>query len=537
MYQQSSESERINSESSQHAIPVRRRRISLGSQAVPADQWKHMHRVTIVHDACTFWWMIGVVVFVVAQNLIEQGNIHELRRAAAAVGSVPAFIFILVALGVLLVTILAVLLGIVTWKHTTYALARSGVHLRSGVFFKRHTQIAWERIQSVEIQQSLFARIVGFGTVKVESAGQEKDCQLGLLSMREAAQLRRSILQYVNAARSAHASQLPEEMIEPQGAAEELVLDVDDLERDGLVYVLPTRRYLLSRLLSTTMMFTLLYCVAVIVSTLVAAFVFDAGIKALPGLGTLAVAAGMVWAVFTGALHDFGTKIYISPLGIRRRAGATKIYTVNYPPERIHAIQIRRPWLCRLCGWWEMRILKAGIAGAADQEELSQVFIPVATREEILRVLWILMPGLGTDHDADILAEAMDGTGTHTWFIGSPRSARWASPLGWKGNGVYVAPKALITRSGRFSRTVAFVPHDHIQSLHMKQGPLARWCGLAHLHADCVPGVISVAARELDVQVCQKIFYQENDTARHARHVGVSESLAQWKERNGLNDE
>ena len=105
----------------------------------------------------------------------------------------------------------------------------------------------------------------------------------------------------------------------------------------------------------------------------------------------------------------------------------------------------------------------------------------------------------------------------------SPAAARWLDALGWRRRAAVLTPRALLSRSGRWTRVVEIVPLERTQSLGVAQGPVQRRLGLATVRV-WVSGAKAVV-RDLDEDVAVDLY------AREARHAAVSRRLAdrdQW---------
>lgn len=562
-------------------------KVQLGEDSVPQEQWHHFHKITPLTRAGALWAFLLIALYNLLSDVLQGGASRDVLYFFSFLQNKEPSSWLgiaLVSLGALiLVTILVVVFAFITWQKETYALVESGIHFRRGIFMKTHIHMRWDRVQSVEIQQKLFGRIFGFGTVKIESAGNDEDLELGLLRMRDAAALRHEVLAVIDRVRSGYSpfpfaqaeyacaeyealnnndtrSVLGVESVDVPvpdrqalkgndapntqhtqklglaAADESLVLDVDDLERDQLIYQLDTKRMVLARICSVHFISVLaVFIVLFSGSILMLVFAEEPSGESIPFLGSILVVAGAIWSFIKSIFADCGTRLYISKNGLRKRAGLTKLTTSTYPPQRIHAISIRRPLLWRKFDWWELRVSRAGFAGSSDIESLARPFVPVATREELLHILWALIPGFGTDNDAALLDEAFDGCGESEWFIGAPRAARYLNPIAWRAHGVALTERAFIVRSGRWRRKVYFAIQDHTQSLELSEGPIQRRLGLANVQAHLVPGVpILVGVKNFSRSTAQSVFYQENELAREARSVGVSETLSEWKVRMGL---
>lgn len=79
----------------------------------------------------------------------------------------------------------------------------------------------------------------------------------------------------------------------------------------------------------------------------------------------------------------------------------------------------------------------------------------------------------------------------------SPARAVWVSPVDWRRQTVRITPRALVVTAGRFRRRRAVVPWARIQGYTLKQGPVSKALGLASVRIDLVSGPVSVIAADL----------------------------------------
>ena len=53
-----------------------------------------------------------------------------------------------------------------------YEFTHDGIKIEHGIIWKKYTSIPYERVQNVDINRGIIARIFGFSTVEIETAGQ-----------------------------------------------------------------------------------------------------------------------------------------------------------------------------------------------------------------------------------------------------------------------------------------------------------------------------------------------------------------------------
>ncbi|MET7395063.1 PH domain-containing protein [Dactylosporangium sp. NPDC005572] len=104
--------------------------------------------------------------------------------AAAAVAAVAIFTS-LAGIGILIIAAVALVLVIVVtvwpwikWRTTHYVFTNERVIMRSGVFSRSGRDIPLGRVNDVSFSHTLFERMLGCGTLTIESAGERGQVQL-----------------------------------------------------------------------------------------------------------------------------------------------------------------------------------------------------------------------------------------------------------------------------------------------------------------------------------------------------------------------
>ena len=234
----------------------------------------------------------------------------------------------------------------------------------------------------------------------------------------------------------------------------------------------------------------------------------------------------------------WGFRACATPAGIRLRYGLTDAVSVTLPPGRVHAVELSRNILWRSRDWWGVRVMLAGREGEGGDDVRSQAsrLLPVGTRTDALRALWLVVPDLGVDCPDRLLASALDGRGSPTgtpepgWTACAPRRSRWLAPLGWRCQAVALTSTCVIIRRGRWRRRVTVVPYPRIQSLRLRQGPVARRLGLAGVLLNIVDAtsLMGCLVRRMDQADAARTGEM---VARRALERREQEHLDRWLER------
>ncbi len=116
----------------------------------------HPHWLTLARPVLVLLLVVGGTSFGAA--LVPAGPSQGTARAAVAGLA-------------LLVLVLAVLRPVLRWRTTHHVLTTHRVLLREGVLTRRGRDIALSRIADVSYRQTLGQRLVGSGTLTIETAG------------------------------------------------------------------------------------------------------------------------------------------------------------------------------------------------------------------------------------------------------------------------------------------------------------------------------------------------------------------------------
>lgn len=428
---------------------------------------------------------------------------------------------ILAVLGGLIGVILLIVLGAwISWRFATYRITGEAVETRSGVLFRTHRRAPLERIQSVNLQRSLLARLLGLTKIQVLTAGQGGKVELAYLGYGDAKTVREQILMRASAKRGDE----PDEVLEgPQPTlgvdgqlhapaadrASAHVQDILDADVDpaavsaSAMIKVPVGRLILSILLSWDTFILLGLTIAAILG----AIFFQWGFA----FAIIPIAIAGVSVTFSQFNKGFNFTLSRGRDAIRTGSGLTSTVTETVPFGRVHAVEARQPLLWRPFGWWRARITTAGHSVAqAGQNSTQNVVLPVGSEADVLRVLETLLPGIG-DEEQEI-AELREGlTGTGADFIGAGRHSTAVLLWGRRRAGVRIADAAeptatLQVRRGVLTRSLSVMPIVRAQSVQLTRPLMHRFLGLATVQAHTVLGPVRMEMRGLDLDRARSFF-------------------------------
>jgi len=485
---------------------------AVAAERVDAAAWRRMHPVT---PAIKAWKVFVAVLVVVGYQLLDQ--LSELTKVD------HLWLILLGALA--LVALVGLAYSALAWRATRFAVTDDAVHLHSGVVFRQERQARLDRLQAVDVVQPLLARLVGLSELKLEVAGGSGSAvSLAFLKEADAESLRTELLAL------AAGLQRPKAPVPAAGEAGEAAgVQPDEVPAspqpagrfedapEQPVYELPMPRLLVATLRSGGMVGLAVLAVGAVTASLIAR---DVG-AAFVLVPALVGSAGFIW---TRINQGASFRAAISPDGIRLRHGLTESRAQTVPPGRVQAIRLSQGLWWRGPDWWRIEINVAGYGGG-DEQARETVLHPVATLDEVMAAVWLVLPDLGVADPRATLDAALHGRDDDGGFTSSPRSARWVDPIGWRRNGVLVTERALLTRSGRLLKELEIVPHERTQSLGLTQGPLQRKLGLASFVVHSTPGPVKPTVAHLDGKVAAALLDEQAARARVAR---ASDGPERW---------
>lgn len=300
--------------------------------------------------------------------------------------------------------VLTILYGVVAlpaivlqyWRFS-YRIGPKQIVIQKGVLNRQNRSIPIERVQNIQIEQNLFARLFAIAKVKIETAGSSgTEGKLEYVGLDQAHKLRQAVRSFQH--RSAETD------AEAPG---------EEAEADAL-FEMSLQRVLLSG----AFRFSLLY-LAIIFSVLqffdpeaiADQFMLSRGrleqissaVLSHPGLAVLAT---VVLAVFFGwisgiAIHVaryYGFQLWLEGDKLRTRHGLFTVTEGTIPLDKVQTLILRTNPFMRAVGWYELKVQTIGLDV---DEQGHRVIAPFAQLEPILELAHRVRPlDIPTDFDS-----------------------------------------------------------------------------------------------------------------------------------------
>jgi putative membrane protein len=429
------------------------------------------------------------------------------------------------AVAAVAVVIVAVIVGFwLSWRMHTFRVTDEALEVRSGILFRSHRSARLDRIQGINVNRPVFARLFGTAKLEVSVAGQSANVPLSYLGSALADGLRADLLRLASGARAAKAADAAGpgvgEGAGPGGETERphvsrvigqrvdefLAPELDpSLAPPESVVHLPLGRVIASTLLGGSTMWIIVLVVMIAVGVSTGQFwVLFSFIPAAIGL------VSYIWSRITKSLRY---SIAGTPDGVRIGHGLLSTGNQTIPPGRIHAIEANQWLLWRPFGWWSIRINVAGQSVTASNDAAQRTLVlPVGTAADVHRVLALLLPDAVAEVDP-LVDHGLVGRDGADGYAPAPRRAAWLRPFSWRRIGWALAGGVALIRRGWLLRSLTFVPLARMQSVAVSVGPLQRMLRLASVRIHTVTGPVTAVAPSLDRAEASDLFERLADQA------------------------
>ena len=426
------------------------------------------------------------------------------------------------------------------WRRFTYQINEEDIRVEHGILSRSARSVPFERIQDVSLEQALLPRLFGLVAVKFETgSGAGDDIALAYLSEAEGERLRDVVRDRRDGAAVAT---VPAGIDGVPNAAEDPAPTFTAHAPGEVLFAMgPARLFKFGVFEFSLAIFAVLGGLFQYADTFWSLEVWDevAGnwldaqlgtisglgimaqvIGALAGLATLAV-IGSVTGVLRTFTREWGFTLERTAKGFRRRRGLFTRTDVVMPAHRVQALQVATGMVRRRFGWHGLKFVSL----AQDSGGASHDVAPFAQMEELAPI--VCSAGFALPDDAVDWRRSSDASrnfsiamagaipllmaiGVIVIAIVTPSESFakgwWVSIFPLAAAGLLMFRQAFLWRHDRnaiddnqlYSRTGWLAPATTIanrvklQSVEIKQGPIARRLGYATLHCGLAGGRFSI---------------------------------------------
>ena len=169
-------------------------------------EWHRMHKATpLLRGGIAIVAVVGVIVANLRERIVSFVIGTPDYPSGDPVDVIIRHNFVWPAIGIAaLVIALCVGVFALSWRVQTFRVTEQAVELRSGILRRQERKARLDRIQGVNIQRPVFARIFGAAKLEIVVAGNDANLNLAYLSSAVTETLRREILRLASGVRAEH---------------------------------------------------------------------------------------------------------------------------------------------------------------------------------------------------------------------------------------------------------------------------------------------------------------------------------------------
>lgn len=375
------------------------------------------------------------------------------------------------------------------WWTTKFVIDDREFRLENTGAFRESKRIAFSRIQSVDVEQPLAARVLGLAQVRIDVGG-EGGATLAFLPRARATQIRDYLMTRAHGRRVATT----------ETARSASAWD-DSAAGDNVLIRLSAGDILLSAFLSLDIYLMVLTMLA---PGAVALWFDEPGTAVIATGGTavpiLLAIAGMLSKRLFG---QFNYTLARTPAGLRITRGLFTLRSQTIPVHRVQSLTISQPVLWRFLNRAKLQITVMSSDADADEGEIDSqtIYLPIGTPQQVQLAIAELWPGL---HLEDLE------------FRRPPERAKWLDPLQYSWMGYALDEQVVVSRRGWLHRQQSITPHARVQSVQIQQGPLERRLRLANVAFHTVQ-MLAAPVAHLDEAQARQLALTQMSRARASR--------------------
>lgn len=397
-------------------------------------EWHRMHPLTPWLGVLNLLGTVLFLVLVIGVPLVGAvlGDDPDSPRLDMSVGTYFTLVG-LIALAIFVIGVIAIVLG---YRATEFRVTDEVLEVRTGVFARNFLQARLDRLQSVNINRPLGARMLGLSHVSTSGASDSSEVELKFLGQADAEALRDEVLRRASGAKrrkraeQAAARQASQQSApgayrqpgdtqasgaqhpggepvggqQPAAAPRRRTLSdfvdavVDDFSSsfsspnagNPTIVTVPAKRLagvdMLQFVVAAVFVFIIagiVWAVAAILASTRPGFLdaIELDMLALNIIGGLATIGLPLVILFSGGIAallslpaNMQYSIAGTPDGLRVGKGLLTTNSDTIAPGRIHAVEIQQPFWWRMLGWYRIRINRADVSiVSSDDSESEQI--------------------------------------------------------------------------------------------------------------------------------------------------------------------
>lgn len=277
--------------------------------------------------------------------------------------------------GAAFITVLVFVVRVLAWQRHTYEFAGGRIIEKSGIISRQERALEVERIQQVDVEQTILDRLVGTCELRMETAADSGDSELTLrvVTEEEAARLQALLARRIGAGAPAAsgtavdgAATTTTVPAAPQAPAAPEELVAVSIPHVALAAVTGPR------LLAVPAAIAVLF--GIVAENAAPDEIVDTAGNAVTGLGALGAVllflallfGSVLVAAVTGVIRDGGFTLAQQGNDLKVKRGLTTTRSATVPMRRVQRVTVRRRWIQQALGYASITIHSAGGGGGGE---------------------------------------------------------------------------------------------------------------------------------------------------------------------------
>lgn len=261
---------------------------------------------------------------------------------------------------------------VLQYLRFSYRITPRQIVIQSGVFKRQNRSIPIERVQNVEVEQQLLARVFGLAKVRLETAGSAStEASIEYVSLAQAEKIRAAVRAFQRAADPDTATASPDAASDTASDDAAAAASARTLFSMSLRHVLLAGAFRFS-LFYLALIFSVLQFVDPETITnwlLLSQDRIDTIVDAmyaspfLTGVTTVIVAALLGWlsGIFITLNRYYGFRLWMDNGKLRKRHGLLTVTEGTIPLSKVQVLIVQTTPLMRLFGWYSLEVQTMGL--------------------------------------------------------------------------------------------------------------------------------------------------------------------------------
>ena len=114
---------------------------------------------------------IGAIIFLIIISFVLMPIIAVIGGIILGKGAITLIILLGLLFYIILIIVIAEVYARMAYNRWKYEFTPTNLKIEKGIIWKKYSNIPYERVQNVDIHRGIIARVFGFSTIQIQTAG------------------------------------------------------------------------------------------------------------------------------------------------------------------------------------------------------------------------------------------------------------------------------------------------------------------------------------------------------------------------------